>query len=278
MSFGNKRQTNNNEEKACNTKGIQFYNIEGIEPSTMVMSYWNQNLAIKIHPALPENKRTENSKYDYEVFAGAYLNINKAKVLLKAIFEYFIPENQKNPNSDVSYAVPTGAGMIEISNGIKFGKKNSIIIAIYDKVDSETEKCEDYILFEFLTTKIKSNYSKDSGKSKEIEIDGEFSVFTDYLVNFVAAMTYAYAHAERNVNKYSYEKQTENMKSIMTALGIRADDDEGKSNKKESYFASKRQNDNVTQFSPRETTNRNDDSKVMTTDDIDAIERELAGA
>ena len=87
MAFTN-QQANSNDRVSVNTRGLQFYNTEGFEPSTLVLNYWNDNMfSIKIHPAKEQSKQTEREKFDYEKSTSSALSITKAEELLSHVGE-----------------------------------------------------------------------------------------------------------------------------------------------------------------------------------------------
>ena len=272
MAFG-KKNNNNEKDKGVNTRGIQLYNKEGFEASTIQFGYWNGNMTVRINPALPKNKRTETSVYDYDTFNSAVLSVEKAKTLLKVITEKFIPEYNKNES--VSYGVAISDGMIEISNGIKFGcEKPTIALTIYDKIDGESSKCNCYMTYEFNKSIAIAGYDFESGKYDSFEVDGEFNVFIEYLANGIAALTNAYVHADRNVRRGAEERRNKSLNAIMNALSINIDDVIGgdtTSYKKTGGLGSGRGGFNSNSDKPHA------DNSNYSEDDMDAVERELNG-
>jgi hypothetical protein len=147
MAFGNKQ--NNSSDLNVNTNGIQFYNMEGIEPSTLQLNFWNGLLALKICPALPENKREESKKYDYETFITCLMTPQRICDLLRILEREFYPAYLNNPSNVRSDSVASGEGFIQLSAVQSKDKEQfSIALTIFKDVDTNA-KTDSYLCYEF---------------------------------------------------------------------------------------------------------------------------------
>lgn len=248
MAFGNR--PNNNTDLNVNTNGIQFYNMESFDPSTLQLNFWNGLLALKICPALPENKREDMKKYDYDTFITCLLTPQKAYDLYRVAIDEFYPSYKENPNSVKSIGVPSGDGFIQISSGYKIpgytGKEAGIVLTIYKDVDSNA-KTDSMISYEFRKGSIIREYNNRTGEfDDDRTVDSEFFAFMLYLKESSKALTEAYAHSVRYSDRFYRAKEISNSQKVMEALNISIDS--GKKNYRKggtSPFSSRRSiNDN----------------------------------
>lgn len=243
MAFGNRQ--NNSNDLNVNTNGIQFYNMEGIEPSTLQLNFWNGLLALKICPALPENKREETKKYDYETFITCLLTPQKVCDLARALSQGFYPAYLSNPSETNSVGVASGEGFIQISsaqnNPSYKGEEPSIILTIYKDVDTNA-KTDSYLSYEFRKGSVITNYNCQTGEFKNnVNNDCEFLIFMEYLKEGLKALTQAQAHSMRYSDRFYRAKEISNSQKVMEALGISIDDRKGyKKNNGSSPFSSRR--------------------------------------
>lgn len=244
MAFGN-YQNNDKKTKSKNTKGYQFYNQEAYG-STLVLGYWNSTLTMKIHPMLPENKRTDNLVYDYESFVNVALTPQRVFELYSGLKNIAISV-ANGIYSFKSVGVPAGAGFIEVAPASKFGSEvDAIVVCIYNGID-ENGKPTDRLIYQFKKGSYFENYDPDNGaydKSNDIEI--EYLMFYKMVEEQVAASTNAIAHSIRHANMYSDEAISNSFKSIKEKLGIEATSSGGynRGGNTTSYFgANKRDNE-----------------------------------
>lgn len=226
MAFGNR--SNNNNDLNVNTNGIQFYNTDSFEPSTLQLNFWNGLLALKICPALPENKREESKKYDYETFITCLLTPQKISDLLNALEKTFYPDYLKEPNKVKSVGVASGDGLIQISSAqqIPGYKKDEagIVLTIFKDVDVNA-KTDSYLRYEFRKGSIVLNYNNKTGEyTNDMTSDCEFLVFVEYLREGLKALTQAYAHSIRYSDRFYRAREIMNSQKIMEALNIQIDD------------------------------------------------------
>lgn len=247
MAFG-KRQ-NNYSDLTTNTNGFQFYNIESSDPSTLQLNYWNGLLALKICPALPENKRGDSKKYDYDTFITCILTAQKAYDLYRVASTEFYEAYRKNPETVKSVGVPSGDGFLQISNGInipdyKISGEIPIVLTIYKDIDSSA-KTDSFISYEFRKGSIIRNYSNVNGEFEDDRtVDSEFSTFLLYLKEGSKALTEAFAHSVRYSDRFYRAKEISNSQKIMSALNIETDGRGYKRVSDESPFSRRGREDN----------------------------------
>lgn len=243
MAFGNRQ--NNSNDLSVNTNGIQFYNMDSFEPSTLQLNFWNGLLALKICPALPENKREESKKYDYETFVTCLLTPQKIYDLLNTLQTHFYPNYLEDPAQVRSVGVASGEGLIQISSAQQISgyKKDEagIILTIFKDVDVNA-KTDSYLRYEFRKGSIVRDYNNKTGEfENDMTSDCEFLIFIEYLKQGLAALTQAHAHSVRYSDRFYRAKEISNSQKVMEALNIQIDDKKGyKKNGNSSPFQSRR--------------------------------------
>lgn len=217
MAFGN--TNNENKTKGTSTRGLQFYNATGSE-STLVVGYYRSTLSLGIHPALPAEKRTKTSVYNYDTIASVLLTPTKAMDLLEGIYdienimEYFEP-----------FGVPAGNGFVEISPLSKVSGESTdkgIMLTIYIGVDGDGAAANSLsYLFNF--SRYFKNYNKDGNKYDLSDIKAtEFKLFIKALEEFTKAATRAIAHSIRDTNSYSDNFIKSSLSELKEKAGIKS--------------------------------------------------------
>ena len=217
MAFTN-QQANSNDRVSVNTRGLQFYNTEGFEPSTLVLNYWNDNMfSIKIHPAKEQSKQTEREKFDYEKSTSSALSITKAEELLSHVGEV-IEAHQKGEECSFYVCI---AGVHLMGIGTKnIGDRNVIFFAIHKELNNERIPAES-AYFEFNASECITQYDPATGKFEMGNAaPAEFNLFVKYLGTGINAMTKATAHSIRVVNHFYSKRIEDKIDSLMAANGV----------------------------------------------------------
>lgn len=213
-------QQNNREQNNVNTRGIQFMNKDGFDPSTMIFGYWNELVSIKIHPALEKSKQTESKVFDYEKVVSTALTLEKVTLLLKGIEKKILPAIEKGENETIG--VPVGSdSLFVVSTGKKTTGSIRPYIAIYKSLDEKTKKPEMSIAYEFNKSYTVDDYDPDTGEySTTKDINAEFDLFIELLKASRTALSNAFAHASRNVDRFYKDKVYNTLEEIASKLGV----------------------------------------------------------
>ena len=221
MLFGGESGNNSNNNKFnVNTKGVQFYNKDCKFPSTLVFGFWNENISLKIHPALPADKRTQSSVYDYNQYVSTSINGAKALELYNAIQDVIIPaiKEGKIINRGIEIGGMGGTGLVTIGSG--FDGTINPYIAIFKNLDANTRKPSEFIFYQFNSMRVISNYSHESGEFQpEVNPISELQLFATMLKAATEALTNAETHAGRNVNRAYKDKLMNATLAIANKLG-----------------------------------------------------------
>lgn len=218
MAFGN-YQNEKPKQKITTTQSYRFYN-EKIFGSTLALGYFNATMTLKINPLLPENKRTQNSKYDYDTDVMCYLTPQRTLELLEGI--RYVAERVNMGYYDFEpIGVPSGDGYVEIAPAVAYGgPEETIALRIYDGIDADGTPAEK-LTYAFNPGNYFKNYQPGAGSyDKSSKIQTEFLLFTLFLKEALKASTNAIAHSIRHVNAYSNDRMLNNIKAMAEKLGV----------------------------------------------------------
>ena len=199
---------NSRENNDTNTRGRQYYNSEGTHKSTLVLNFWNKMVSLKIHPALPPEKITQNEKFDYNQAISTALSTEKALKIADLINTEVIPALTEGRT--VSKGVPIGTdsalvvGVNEDSNG------HYAFLAIAKNIDVNTKTPKDLMVYQFSNHLVIDHYDFTNGEFEASSDNGlEVREFQIQLLAAVESLIGAQAHAMRHVDKYWRDKLSE---------------------------------------------------------------------
>ena len=205
MEFGT---SNNKSDKkpSVNTRGVQLYNQESINPSTIALGFWNDYLSIRINPAFPKDKRTETKVYDYETYISATLVAEDGFILADAIKNEILPAIVRNTMATEKESV---------TKSIVFGRNKMILVSTGTKSNdfkpyvaimtglNEKRIPEDVLIYEFKSSNLINDYDAGTG---EFESSSDFPsgmvTFMNFLKEGAKALLHAEAHSTRFVDNY----------------------------------------------------------------------------
>lgn len=196
----NKGNNKDRKEVTVNTKGIQFKNKNGIDASTIVIDYWKDSLTVKIHPALPAEKQTAESVYDYEHFLNTVLVIPKIQTIVDAI-PNFKEAMQQEKAFSTGVKVGTNSAFI-ISTGVKETGSVRPFVAIYKDIDADTLQAGQGIRYEFNQQMTIDDYDPEGCQEVGRMVHAELDVFFTILEHCIPALTNMYTHSMRNVENF----------------------------------------------------------------------------
>jgi len=222
MKFNN--QSNNRDAVNINSRGLQFMNGEStVMASTLVYGYWNSMVSIKIHPALPEDKQTESSRFNYDEVLSTALTLEKAQAILKFGKESILPAY--NEGTKKSRFVKVGGNSILGIGTEQRGGEQIAYITIFKNLDEETKKPEAQMLYQFKSSYSIDDYDPETGNYTITKgIPSEFMLFLSALEASIEALTYATAHSIKVSDKWFRDRLINDLGDIAAKLGV-----EGKS-------------------------------------------------
>ena len=229
-------------------------NVEdSIDRSCINFTYWNNTLKISIAPKKPSNN--DEVSFDYENAIAIYLNHTKARILHDEICKF-----QEDPEKYNSSGIPSGQGLITISNGKEFGIACPCIVI--RKVDESGMPTSSYA-YQIKNNYYYSirNYDEKKGTFDKVTSDYaniELEQIKTLLMEYYKAMTGAIAYSVLDQNKYDTSRMSTKIDQIASKLGVQFGGAGGGGNYKSSTSA----------FNSRPATN-------YTSSTLDDISREM---
>ncbi len=224
MAFQN--QNNQQKETHINTRGFQFFNVNGFEPSTLILSMWNQLVSLRIHPAKEKSQQTKSSVYDYDRSINIVLDSKTADLLAKIIMEKILPAVKENEECTQGIPVGNNSAVI-ISSGVKRGSGRPIpYLTIARNIKQGTLIPEEMLSYTFNTSLILDNYDGTPGNADfnlqtcQIPVHAELEVFAHMLRHLSVAMLGGEYHAGRNINKRYDDNVFQLYKQLAAKNGI----------------------------------------------------------
>lgn len=184
-----------------------------VDKTCLTMTMWKQMLKISI---FPRKENTEEMVFDMDAGITVYLSHSKAKIFANELRNFL-----RDPSLYNGAGVPSGQGIITISNGSEFGSSNPVVCI--RKLD-ETGNVTSMIAYEFKTdfyyairgysgTK---EFTKDSETYRNLEIEEMILMLDEYC----KAMTYAVAHTVRDNMRYDIDRVKNSLYAISEKLGV----------------------------------------------------------
>lgn len=225
MLIGNGNKSNNNQEGKANvnTRAKQFMNKDGFYPSTLLVGYWNEMISLKMHPALPREKQTQTSVFDYNQAVSTSLTIDKAMILLKKIDDVILPAIYDGKITSTAVLIGLN-NLVQIGSGIKGGIRP--FIAIHKGLDNNSKIPTESIYYEFVNSNDQSlstidNFDPETGSYENSNtVHVEFFVFRELLLESIRGLMMVSAHTDRYVNKYYKDKVSNDLAEIGAKMGL----------------------------------------------------------
>lgn len=213
-------QQNNNRDLNINTRGIQFMNKNGFDPSTLVIGFWNEMLSIKIHPALDKEKQTESKVFDYEKVVHTALTAEKISTLKTLIENKIFPAISKGEDKKVG--VPVGGdSLVVVGTGKDMTGEIRPYIAIHKSLNEETHIPEMSIFYEFNQGMSIEDFDVKTG-AFNVNRDncGEFILFYEVLKSVLLTLSNSTVHSIRYADRFYRNRVINDLTEIATKLGV----------------------------------------------------------
>jgi len=181
--------------------------------------FYGGTVVIGMHRPLPIDKQINGGIYDYKSGTEIYLKPKAAKTLAR--FLTVADSERIKGNEITSHGISSGANMIEIGSGKKYGcKDDSVCIAVYKDIDNTTKKPSSYDVFEFNDDVVLRDYDPEAGtySSELLNVDIDFLV--DQLKDYAKSAGNGAVHNHRVVDKYEIDRFRSNQLEMMNKLGI----------------------------------------------------------
>jgi len=218
--FINNSQNNSKNVVNVNTKGTQFRNKDGFDPSSLTFGFWNDFVSIKMNPALDKNKQTESKVFDYETTVSTALTVEKLTILINDFVEILLPALKENKIKSIG--VPVGANsLFVIATGNKIIGSNRPYAAIYKNLNEETKKPEMSICYEFNRSYRIDDYNEEEGTFEiTSNLHSELLTFMKLLKSGRDCLSNGVAHSVRYADKGYRDASIKYLEGIAKKNGI----------------------------------------------------------
>lgn len=193
----------------------RFNNPESnIDQTTLAFGYWNRMLKMTIAPKRPQTNPELPVTYDMEAGITVFLSFSKAKMLAEELKKYL-----ENPNEFETRGIPTGKGLILISNGQEYGYNGPVLTI---RKTNETGMTVSAYAYQFKTDYYYAikNY-KDDGTFLKDTAGYEFmevNMVIDLLEKYYIEMTYATSYVVNDQMQFT-GRMMDKIDAIMSAVG-----------------------------------------------------------
>ena len=231
MALG--RNTDNNKKNYSPNvySAYTFSNSNGVIDSTRLSaSFFNKMLKLTIEPK-KDGSTVENPDWDTDNGISIYLTHTKARMLYDEICEF-----QKDRKGNKNLGVPSGVGLISISNGSEFGE--DIDCLVLRKLNGDTGEVEASYVYEFKTDYHYAirNFEHESKDFDKIYYNNlEIEQFKTLLESYYVATTNAIAASVIDNMKYDVSRVNTKLDSVCEKLGIEYNNSKSNYSNK-SYF------------------------------------------
>lgn len=221
MALGNNYNQNDNKGKQQYHPTVysayRMNNAESIIDQTAItFTYWNGALKISIAPKKPDTN-SEIATFDFDNSISVYLNHTKARILYGEICKF-----QENPGLYNNVGIPSGQGLITLSDGKEFGVESPCIVI--RKIDQAGATTSSYA-YQFKIDYHYSirNYDQASGNFEKNTLDYnnlEIEQLKTLLLEYYTAMTGAMAYSVIDQSKFENTRTTNKLDQIAEKLGV----------------------------------------------------------
>ena len=216
MALGDRYENNKRdyEKKKSPTlySKYSFSNQESeLDPTKLNFTFWNGLLKIAIAPLKPGT-----NEYDYDNAGAIYITYYKAKLLADEISLFM-----NDPETYNNLGVPSGTGLISISNGKDLTGKVTPCLIIR-QINAEGKASATY-LYEFRREHhytIRNYNESDSSFDKIYNNDLEIELLRRILLDYYQSINGAYAYSVIDYNKFNNSRINTKLDSIAEKLGI----------------------------------------------------------
>ena len=222
MPENNQFNNANQNEKHTYTNAFRSTNGKCEVPSALTVTYYDDRIKLEFAPELPDDKKTETRRYDYDNVVFTYLTRTKANELYDAYQEVIIPAIKNGLSAQVSVPIAQ-INQLQIDTDPDASGTPRPKIKLIKNIDVNTLTVadENVVSYEFNTGEYILGYNPKTGEFKErIVTYNEFKLFMHDLHEFVDATSNAYVHVDRNVNRYWKDSVTDKLIKIGSANGL----------------------------------------------------------
>lgn len=196
-------ENTNNTKKSVQTTAVTITNGKALVPSALKMTYWDDRVKFEFAPELPEGQQTEQRRYDYEHQVTTTLSRAKCNEIANLYEDIILPALKSNEQKAISVPI-AGVNQLGISTNIVNGEAHPILFFAKDiSPDTLIASDNNIISYEFNRGEYITDYDAKTGHfSDRVITHNELDLFIKDLKATVNAMSNAYVHTDRVVNKF----------------------------------------------------------------------------
>ena len=219
-NYGTSQNNDKDNQISVNTRGYQFMNRDGFEPSSLQVGAWNENMSLRINPMLEPSKQTETRIFDYDRYVSTALTLEKAMLLLYKIEKEIIPAIENDIDKSIGIQVG-GDSLVVVGTGKRLTGSIRPFFAIHKSLNPDTKKPEMSMFYEFKATSSIDDYNESTGTySLSESVYTEFKLFVFLLKSFINFGSNFAAHANRFVQRFSNSKLMSTVNAIGQKVGV----------------------------------------------------------
>lgn len=212
--------TNNNTPN-INTRSTSVTNGYAKIPSSLRVTFWNDCVKLEFFPELPENRRTETRRYDYDNGWITCVTRMKCNELYQQYEDLLLPAINSKKQKSISIPISV-VNLLTIDTGVDLYGDGEVhpFIELAKNVDPETLKAESSIMYEFSTGEFIEDYNKETGSfARRVITHNELDTFMRDLNAFREASSKSYVHAARCVDRAYKDSITNGLQKIGERVG-----------------------------------------------------------
>lgn len=218
MALGRTNNNNKQQYQPSVYSSYRFSNIESeVDKTRLSITFWNNYMKLIIAP----QKDTGNDEvvFDDENSLAIYLTHTKARLFAEIIANFI-----KDPASYNSCGVPSGEGLLTISDGSEFGVDSPCIVlrkidgdgAVTASIAYQFKTGYHYTIRNYQVVDGVSQFEKNTEEHDQIELQQ----LQYALMSYAEAMTGAIAYTVIDQMKYDNSRMNTKLESIASALGV----------------------------------------------------------
>ena len=211
----------NNNKVNITTRNMSFTNGFSKIPSALEVTYWNDMVKLAFSPELPETKRTETRRYDYDNQWITCISRAKCNELYRLYEEIIKPAMNSKEQKRVSVPI-AGVNLLSIDTGVELYNDGVVhpYIELTKNIDPETLKSDTSIMYEFAHGEYILDHNPKSGEfSERIVTENECDLFMKDLISFREASSKTFVHAARCVDRSYKDSISNSLKKIGEKVG-----------------------------------------------------------
>lgn len=210
-----------NNKPNINTRNMVMTNGFARIPSALEVSYWNDGVRLAFSPELPESRRTETRRYDYDNQTITVITRQKCNELAEQYEEILKPAIKRKEQKRISIPI-ADVNLLSIDTGVTLYQDGNVhpFLELTKNINPETLIGSTSIMYEFNSGEYIIDHDPKTGNFAErIVTENELDLFMKDLSSFREASSKTYIHAARCVDNAFKNSITSSLKKIGERVG-----------------------------------------------------------